>query len=73
MTTSTERAQLNALDSISDYAGRLHHIEQSVAWSVYEARTAGLSWAQIAKPLGVSKQAAQQKYTRWAAAHDVTL
>lgn len=36
--------------------------ERQVADAVVAARRAGLSWARIGKELGVSAQAAQQRY-----------
>lgn len=36
--------------------------ESSRRWNVQEARDAGLSWTEVGDTLGVSKQAAQQRY-----------
>lgn len=60
--TTAERHTAHALDSISDYANRLHHIELNLTIAVIDARKAGASWATIGEQLGVSKQAAAQKY-----------
>ena len=50
------------LDAV-EYAQR--EVEHKKAWRakvVCEARAAGATWEQIGKALGVSKQAAQQRY-----------
>jgi hypothetical protein len=39
-------------------------VEQSIRLQVATARDAGASWAEIGRALGVSKQAAQQRYGR---------
>lgn len=62
MTTDEARRTAHALDSISDYANRLQHVELNLTVAVIEARNAGASWATIGEQLGVSKQAAAQKY-----------
>jgi hypothetical protein len=39
-------------------------LDREIRQAVYVARTAGLSWSAIGGQLGVSKQAAQQRYGR---------
>jgi hypothetical protein len=39
-------------------------LEHELRQAAYVARTAGLSWSAIGEQLGVSKQAAQQRYGR---------
>jgi hypothetical protein len=39
-------------------------LEHEIRQATYVARTAGLSWSAIGEQLGVSKQAAQQRYGR---------
>ena len=39
-------------------------LEREIRTATYEARKAGLSWSAIGEQLGVSKQAAQQRYGR---------
>lgn len=41
---------------------RRFDLEQTIAQVVAEARAEGATWSQIAEALGVSKQAAQQRY-----------
>ena len=51
-------------------ANRLRHAADSLVTElVSEARAAGATWADIGEALGVSTQAAHQKY-RWAAVED---
>uniref|UniRef100_UPI0037C54B7B hypothetical protein n=1 Tax=Ornithinimicrobium sufpigmenti TaxID=2508882 RepID=UPI0037C54B7B len=49
------------LVALTDEAQR---IEQERTEAVAEGRAAGLSWSQIARALGVSPQAAHQRYSR---------
>ena len=39
-------------------------LEREIRTATYVARKAGLSWSAIGEALGVSKQAAQQRYGR---------
>ena len=39
-------------------------LEHEIRQATYVARQAGLSWSAIGEQLGVSKQAAQQRYGR---------
>jgi hypothetical protein len=39
-------------------------LERELRQATYVARKAGLSWSAIGEQLGVSKQAAQQRYGR---------
>jgi hypothetical protein len=39
-------------------------LDREIRQAVYVARTTGLSWSAIGEQLGVSKQAAQQRYGR---------
>ncbi len=52
----------SALQCITRLADQRSLIEAELAAAVVAARSAGHSWSQIAVMLGVSKQAAQQRY-----------
>ena len=41
-------------------------LDREIRQAVYVGRTAGLSWSAIGEQLGVSKQAAQQRFGRYA-------
>lgn len=56
------RAEPEALEVIAELAALRDRTNRELAASVAKAREAGLSWSQIGAELGVSKQAAQQKY-----------
>lgn len=47
---------------LSELAEAREDLETLIAMSVGRARAAGETWAQIAASLGVTKQAAQQRY-----------
>ena len=56
----------DALKAIADYAARRDRLETALTDAVRAARRNGRSWSQIGTMLGVSKQAAQRKYTKLA-------
>lgn len=49
------------LDTLSNYAGL---IALELEDAVHDARREGMSWTEVGALLGVSKQAAQQRYGR---------
>ena len=51
------------LDAIADYAVILDEAEQELRTAVAAARAAGASWADIGGRLGVSRQAAWERFT----------
>lgn len=59
------------VDGLTAALGNLAAIDERVDWAllsvVGEARAAGLSWQAIGTALGVSKQAAQQRFGRYVA------
>lgn len=59
MNTNTETT---ALSLLIDAATELRTAQLQVEAYVYAARTSGASWSQIGGILGITKQAAQQKY-----------
>ena len=52
----------SALRRLAELADRRASIETEITAAVREARAAGGSWSMIGFMLGVSKQAAQQRY-----------
>lgn len=55
-------AETGSLRTIAELAGQRNEVDNDLAAAVSAARNAGRSWSEIAAMLGVSKQAAQQKY-----------
>ena len=55
-------AKTSALRSIAELVEQRNEVDDGLAEAVQAARDAGRSWSEIAAMLGVSKQAAQQKY-----------
>ncbi len=56
-------APFEALDQLGDLAGQARVIERQLSDKVQLARTAGASWSQIGREVGLSKQGAQQRWT----------
>jgi hypothetical protein len=54
------------LKAIAQYAARRDRLETALADAVRVARSNGRSWSEIGTMLGVSKQAAQRKYSKLA-------
>ena len=54
------------LKAIAQYAARRDRLETALAHAVRVARSNGRSWSEIGTMLGVSKQAAQRKYSKLA-------
>lgn len=59
-------ADTDALKAISEIADRRDRLDSALAEAVRSARRDGRSWSEIGAMLGVSKQAAQRKYTQLA-------
>lgn len=57
-----ELADTAALRAIAELAAQRNEVEHDLISAVRAARRNGRSWAEIGAMLGVSKQAAQQKY-----------
>jgi hypothetical protein len=55
----------NALDDLWTFEEQRLSAEAEIAPLVARARAAGASWTEIGKVLGISKQAAQQRYPDW--------
>ena len=56
----------DSLKAIAVYAERLDRLEAGLTDAVRQARRDGRSWSAIGTMLGVSKQAAQRKYSKLA-------
>lgn len=58
---------LERLAAAEELAGRLTHLgDRLIGYYIERARADGLSWADLGAHIGVSRQAAQQRYTpRW--------
>lgn len=50
--------------SLARTARRLRSLERDIEFSVSAARAAGVPWSVIGEALGVTRQAAQQRYGR---------
>lgn len=66
-----DQAELVEIDSdelkaIAQFAARRDLLEDALIEAVRAARQSGRSWSEIGTMLGVSKQAAQRKYTKLA-------
>jgi len=58
-----KEADTEALRTIAELAERRDEVEQELTEAVRSARRAQRSWSEIGTMLGVSKQAAQRKYS----------
>jgi hypothetical protein len=50
------------VDALADMTGLATELDEAIAQAVIGLREAGYSWAEIAARLGVSRQAAQQRW-----------
>lgn len=57
-----QEVPIGELRAITSLADTIHEAEAALASAVDRARHDGRSWSQIGTALGVSKQAAQQRY-----------
>lgn len=57
-------SKVEILAVISHMKGELDHLEQRLHESVERARDEGASWTEVGRALGVSKQAALQRFGR---------
>lgn len=58
---------VSAVDVVAEVAAALGAMSDKLDEAVQAARAAGASWAMIARAVGISRQAATQ---RWGATHD---
>lgn len=63
--------QLNVLDWVADAHQHAATAERTLTAAITRARQTGASWSAIGAQMGVSRQAAQQRFTR-ASAHEST-
>jgi ribosomal protein S20 len=52
------------VDALADMTGLATELDEAISQAVIGLREAGYSWAEIAGRLGVSRQAAQQRWGR---------
>jgi predicted transcriptional regulator len=64
MTTHAKRVAAGDVDALADMAGLATELDEAIAQAVIGLREAGYSWAEIAARLGVTPQAAQQRWGR---------
>ncbi|MCL1587064.1 MAG: hypothetical protein M3092_01500 [Actinomycetia bacterium] len=62
-------ANTAALRSIAELVEQRNEVHEDLTEAVRSARRAKRSWSEIGAMLGVSKQAAQRKYSKIAAPH----
>jgi hypothetical protein len=59
---TTPARDARELRELADLASRRLQIDDEIAQKVADARAVGMSWGKIAIALGVSRQAARQRY-----------
>jgi ribosomal protein S20 len=57
-----KRIAAGDVDALADMTGLATELDEAIAQAVLGLREAGYSWADIAARLGVSRQAAQQRW-----------
>lgn len=65
-------SQSSKLQNLGLMAASARELEQRLAGAVAGARAEGASWAQIGASLGITRQAAQQKYGKKAGNNQLT-
>ena len=58
------RVSAGDVDALADMTGLAIELDDAISQAVTGLRTAGYSWAEIAARLGVTRQAAQQRWGR---------
>ena len=64
MRAYARRVAAGDVDALADMTGLATQLDEAIAQAVIGLREAGYSWAEIAARLGVSRQAAQQRWSR---------
>jgi transposase len=54
-----------ALENVAWGAKARRQADDRITLAVARARSAGASWSEIAAPLGITRQRAQQRYADW--------
>jgi predicted ArsR family transcriptional regulator len=54
------------LRAVAEYGDQARHVDQKLRALVAQARSEGASWEQIGQALGITKQAAQQRFGKTA-------
>ena len=58
------RVAAGDVDALADMTGLATELDEAISQAITGLRTAGYSWAEIAARLGVTRQAAQQRWGR---------
>ena len=58
------RVASGEVDALADMTGLATEMDKAISQAITGLRTAGYSWAEIAARLGVTRQAAQQRWGR---------
>ena len=58
------RVTAGDVDALADMTGLVTELDEAISQAVIGLRAAGYSWAEIAARLGVTRQAAQQRWGR---------
>ena len=64
MRAYARRVASGDVDALADMTGLATELDEAITQAVIGLREAGYSWAEIAGRLGVSRQAAQQRWGR---------
>ncbi len=59
-----KRVAAGDIDALADMTGLANELDEAIAQAVIGLRKTGYSWADIAARLGVTRQAAQQRWGR---------
>jgi hypothetical protein len=62
LTSSAARANAGGLDRLSQLADMREGLDADIAQAVSELRDRGVSWGDIGRALGVTRQSARQRY-----------
>jgi hypothetical protein len=60
----TRRVAAGDIDALADMTGLAAELDEVISQAVAGLREAGYSWTEIAARLGISRQAAQQRWAR---------
>ena len=64
MRAYARRVAAGDVDALADMTGLATELGEAISQAVMGLRGAGYSWAEIAARLGVTRQAAQQRWSR---------